>query len=91
MICEKKKILWCDDPPEDRVISIVAGCLANHDRAHSPLDFFLKRNLFYHKTIKEEKNEWILRILPLGRTLHVKTGVGGWMGGLTPGLGRVSG
>jgi hypothetical protein len=22
-------------PPEDRVISIVAGCLANHDRAHS--------------------------------------------------------
>jgi len=33
---KKKKILvWCDDPPEDRVISIVAGCLANHDRAHS--------------------------------------------------------
>jgi hypothetical protein len=29
--------VWCDDPPEDRVISIVAGCLANHDRAHSPL------------------------------------------------------
>jgi hypothetical protein len=27
--------VWCDDPPEDRVISIVAGCLANHDRAHS--------------------------------------------------------
>ena len=27
--------MWCDDPPEDRVISIVAGCLANHDRAHS--------------------------------------------------------
>jgi hypothetical protein len=36
MIFEKKKILvWVDDPPEDRVISIVAGCLANHDRAHS--------------------------------------------------------
>ena len=36
MIFAKKKILvWCDDPPEDRVISIVAGCLANHDRAHS--------------------------------------------------------
>jgi hypothetical protein len=32
----KKKILvWCDDPPEDPVISIFAGCLANHDRAHS--------------------------------------------------------
>jgi hypothetical protein len=31
---QKKKILvWCDDPPEDRVISIFAGCLANHDRA----------------------------------------------------------
>jgi hypothetical protein len=40
MIFAKKKILvWCDDPPEDRVISIVAGCLANHDRAHSPLHF----------------------------------------------------
>jgi hypothetical protein len=36
MIFSKKKILvWCDDPPEDRVISIFAGCLANHDRAHS--------------------------------------------------------
>ncbi len=33
----KKKILvWCDDPPENRVISIVAGCLADHDRANSP-------------------------------------------------------
>jgi hypothetical protein len=32
---KKKKLVWCDDPPEDRVISIVAGCLANHDRAHS--------------------------------------------------------
>jgi hypothetical protein len=29
---EKKIMVWCDDPPEDRVISIVAGCLANHDR-----------------------------------------------------------
>jgi hypothetical protein len=28
-------LVCCDDPPEDRVISIVAGCLANHDRAHS--------------------------------------------------------
>ena len=38
MIFAKKKILvWCDDPPEDPVISIFAGCLANHDRAHSPL------------------------------------------------------
>jgi hypothetical protein len=36
IFAKKKKILvWCDDPPEDRVISIVAGCLANHDRAHS--------------------------------------------------------
>ncbi len=32
--------MWCDHPPEDRVISIVAGCLANHDRAHS-LDGYL--------------------------------------------------
>jgi hypothetical protein len=37
MIFEKKKILvWCDDPPEHPVISTFAGCLANHDRAHSP-------------------------------------------------------
>ncbi len=35
MIFSKKKILvWCDDPPEDLVISIVTGCLTNHDRAH---------------------------------------------------------
>ena len=35
MIFAKKKKVWCDDPPEDRVISIFTGCLANHDRAHS--------------------------------------------------------
>ena len=34
-ICLVLKAAWCDDPPEDRVISIFAGCLANHDRAHS--------------------------------------------------------
>jgi hypothetical protein len=40
IFAKKKKILvWCDDPPEDRVISIVAGCLANHDRAHSLFHF----------------------------------------------------
>ncbi len=32
--CKKKKV-WYDDPPEDRLISIFTGCLANHDRAHS--------------------------------------------------------
>jgi hypothetical protein len=38
IFAKKQKILvWCDDPPEDRVISIVAGCLANHDRTHSHL------------------------------------------------------
>jgi hypothetical protein len=38
MIFVKKKFLvCCNDPPEDRVISIVAGCLANHDLAHSPM------------------------------------------------------
>jgi hypothetical protein len=31
----KKILVWCDDPSEDPVISIFAGCLANHDRAHS--------------------------------------------------------
>ncbi len=36
-----KIVIWCDDPPEDRVISIFAGCLANHDRAHS-LDLHLQ-------------------------------------------------
>jgi hypothetical protein len=29
--------VWCDDPQEDPVISVFAGCLANHDRAHSHL------------------------------------------------------
>ena len=38
---KKKKILvWCDDPQEDPVISVFAGCLANHDRAHS-LRFYI--------------------------------------------------
>jgi hypothetical protein len=36
IFAKKKKILvWCDDPQEDPVISVFAGCLANHDRAHS--------------------------------------------------------
>jgi hypothetical protein len=36
IFAHKKKILvWCDDPQEDPVISVFAGCLANHDRAHS--------------------------------------------------------
>jgi hypothetical protein len=38
MIFAKKKeknLVWCDDPQEDPVISVFAGCLANHDRAHS--------------------------------------------------------
>jgi hypothetical protein len=35
IFAKKQNMVWCDDPPEDRVISIVAGCLANHDRAHS--------------------------------------------------------
>jgi hypothetical protein len=37
IFAKKKKILvWCDEPQEDPVISVFAGCLANHDRAHSP-------------------------------------------------------
>jgi hypothetical protein len=35
MIFKKKKMVWCDDPTEVRLISIFPGCLANHDRAHS--------------------------------------------------------
>jgi hypothetical protein len=30
-------LVWCDDPPEDPVISIFPGCLPNHDHAHSPV------------------------------------------------------
>ena len=46
MIFAKKKILvWCDDPPEDPVISIFAGCLANHDRAHSLNNYISKDTL----------------------------------------------
>ena len=42
IFAKKKKILvWCDDPQEDPVISVFAGCLANHDRAHSPSYFSL--------------------------------------------------
>jgi hypothetical protein len=41
MIFGKKKFLvWCDDPPEDPVISIFAGCLANHDHTHSLQQFY---------------------------------------------------
>jgi hypothetical protein len=49
MIFAKKKKVWCDDPTEDRVISIFAGCLDNHDRTHSHMKFqvvYLKRDLF---------------------------------------------
>ena len=36
MIFERKKKSWCGAmTPEDPVISIFAGCLTNHDRAHS--------------------------------------------------------
>jgi hypothetical protein len=31
---KKKLLVWCDDPPEDRVISIFVGCLVNQDRVH---------------------------------------------------------
>jgi hypothetical protein len=49
-------LVWCDDPPEDRVISIVAGCLANHDRAHSPvLTQFTRREEFLTSHIKKKK------------------------------------
>jgi hypothetical protein len=44
MIFAKKKMVWCDDPPEDPVISVFAGCLANHDRAHSLLEMQKKRD-----------------------------------------------
>ncbi len=41
-------------------------------------------------TGKKEK-KYPKGILPSGRPLHAKVGDGGWMGKLTPGLGRVSG
>jgi hypothetical protein len=34
IFCQKKKFVWCDDP-EDHVICMFAGYLANHDRSHS--------------------------------------------------------
>jgi hypothetical protein len=55
MIFEKKKILvWCDDPQEDPVISVFAGCLANHDRAHRLFSSHLKskvRNILVKPTV----------------------------------------
>jgi hypothetical protein len=44
MIFEKRKknLVWCDDPPEDPVISIFAECLANNDRSHDPLVYHIQ-------------------------------------------------
>jgi hypothetical protein len=39
----------------------------------------------------EKKKKCPKGILPSGRSLHTKVGDGGWMGKLTPGLGRVVG
>jgi len=53
MIFAKKKILvWCDDPPEDPVISIFAGCPANHDRAHSHCKFLPLIAMYVHDMIR---------------------------------------
>ncbi len=51
--------MWCDDPPEDPVISIFAGCLANHGRAHSReecvlLLFIIVVFFVYYESIKRE-------------------------------------
>jgi hypothetical protein len=32
----KKLLVWCVDPPKDRVISMFAGLFTNHDCTHSP-------------------------------------------------------
>ena len=47
MIFAKKKFLVsCDDPVEDRVIYMFAGCLDNHDhtRSHMKLYFHQDKN-----------------------------------------------
>jgi len=51
MIFVEKKKSWCGAmTPEDPVISIFAGCLANHDRAHSLGDMLFNTHLCNHHT-----------------------------------------
>ncbi len=53
---EKKKLLvWCDDPPKGRVISMFAGCLANHDHAHNRCLFISTRYMRCHSGFPEKK------------------------------------
>ncbi len=60
MIFEKKKILvWCDDPPEDAVIAIFAGCLANHDRAHSLSYMWPSHDITDFDTVKIRWNPFV--------------------------------
>jgi hypothetical protein len=54
---------WCVDPPEDRVISMFAGLLANHDRVHSLR--MLKISMFASDIVEVEdslsvlvQNQW---------------------------------
>jgi hypothetical protein len=56
-------LVWCDDPPEGRVISIVAGCLANHDRAHSRNEI-KKEDKFMCNRIKKKRRARVKSVTP---------------------------
>ena len=82
IFAKKKKILaWCDDPPEDPVISIFAGCLANHDRAHSHYDINLRqwKEGTWTKTIRNAARRGAAESLMEER---LQTGANKWRKGL---------
>ena len=56
--------MWCDDPQEDPVISVFAGCLANHDRAHSR----------GHKLLECESDHSQFRSLPSFASSSIEVG-----------------
>jgi hypothetical protein len=62
----RKKMVCCDDPPEDRVISIFAGCLANHDRAHSLMVIYITLDsTSYCTDFLEHFFSWTFLVVPL--------------------------
>jgi hypothetical protein len=62
----KKFLVWCDDPPEDPVISILAGCLANHDRAHSLVKDLSRRDCMSVEPVTQDV-DMISTFTPFGQ------------------------
>ena len=71
------------------IINAVEKIVINLDQVYDALTAIEKISLVTDK--ETENNKWLLRILPSGRLLRVGVKKGGWMVGLTPGPGRMSG